>query len=70
MKEAILDDLTAYVLQAVGPLFGSRSRKQQMQEELESFLGRCSAKKDGERCPVYESLGAMKRKTTNPARRK
>jgi MerR family mercuric resistance operon transcriptional regulator len=43
---------------------------QQMQEELESFLGRCSAKRDGERCPVYESLGAMKRKTTNPTRRK
>jgi hypothetical protein len=38
MKEAILDDLTAYVLQAVGPLFGSRSRKQQMQEELLAHL--------------------------------
>lgn len=40
---------------------------QQMHEELQNFLGRCSAKKDGERCPVYESLGAMKRK---PAARK
>lgn len=35
---------------------------QQIHQELESFLGRCSAKKDGERCPIYESLGAMKRK--------
>src|SRR5215469_866073 len=35
---------------------------QQMHEELESFLGRCSAKKDNERCPVYESLGAMKKR--------
>ena len=35
---------------------------QQMHEELESFLGRCSAKKDNERCPVYDSLGAMKKR--------
>ena len=38
MNQAILDDLTAYVLQAVGPLSGSRSRKQQMQEELLAHL--------------------------------
>lgn len=35
---------------------------QQVHGELESFLSRCAAKKDGERCPIYESLGAMKRK--------
>jgi hypothetical protein len=38
MNQAILDDLTAYVRQAVGPLFGSRLRKRQMQEELLAHL--------------------------------
>lgn len=33
-----------------------------MRRELQDFLTRCSAKKKGERCPIYESLGAMKRK--------
>lgn len=33
-----------------------------MRRELQDFLARCSAKKKGERCPIYESLGAMKRK--------
>ena len=35
---------------------------QQVHQELKNFLGRCSAKKPTERCPIYESLGAMKRK--------
>jgi MerR family mercuric resistance operon transcriptional regulator len=35
---------------------------QQVHIELQDFLGRCSAKKEGERCPIYESLGAVKRK--------
>ncbi len=35
---------------------------QQVHEELQSFLGRCSAKKDGERCPIYEALGVGQRK--------
>lgn len=38
MKQTILDDLTAYIVQAVGPLSGSRSRKRQMQEELLGHL--------------------------------
>jgi hypothetical protein len=38
MNQAILDDLTAYIAQAVGPLLGSRSRKRQMQEELLAHL--------------------------------
>jgi MerR family transcriptional regulator, mercuric resistance operon regulatory protein len=42
---------------------------QQVHGELQSFLGRCSAKKDGERCPIYESLGAMKKASRSPAAR-
>jgi hypothetical protein len=38
MNEAILNDLTTHVLQAIGPLPASRFRKQQMQEELLAHL--------------------------------
>jgi hypothetical protein len=38
MNEAILNDLTTHVLQALGPLPARRSRKQQMEEELLAHL--------------------------------
>jgi len=35
---------------------------EQVHEELQNFLGRCTAKKPAERCPIYESLRATKKK--------
>ncbi|HET9803002.1 MAG TPA: MerR family transcriptional regulator [Candidatus Acidoferrum sp.] len=35
---------------------------QQVREDLTNFLDRCSAKKPTERCPIYQSLGAIKKK--------
>ena len=38
------------------------ARLQDTLGELKDFLGRCSAKKDHERCPVYEGLGSTVRR--------
>ncbi|HVO82563.1 MAG TPA: MerR family transcriptional regulator [Terriglobales bacterium] len=61
-QQAFCESVRAATRERIWAVEEQIKQLRRMRRELQDFLGRCSAKNAGERCPIYESLGAMKRK--------
>jgi MerR family mercuric resistance operon transcriptional regulator len=61
-QQVFCESVRSATREKIGAVEEQIKQLRKMRRELQDFLTRCSAKKKGERCPIYESLGAMKRK--------
>jgi len=61
-QRAFCESVRAATRDKIKAIEGQIEQLRQVHTEWTDFLGRCSAKKDTERCPIYESLGTKKRK--------